>query len=497
MLKNSKTSLMGGKKSSLELWRIVFTIGVAIMHAGHPNGFYIAVDFFFMLSGYLTFKGIDANSEQSGWSIFVHKISRLWPQYFVAFLMMLTWNVYVRQDTVVNIAYLADHLYELFFLQILFPAGNLINGITWYISATVICLPLVIYMLKHHRHLYESLIAPFCALFLYGYLLSNWAHVDFGFAWLGGVNGGLLRGLGGLSAGVFLYYISNRSKSLIEGINPNLLATMEFLIGATIIGWSVFVRQTKMDGIEVILLGVLIILSFHEYGWFERVAKHPIVAYLGRISYSIYLNQLFVCGIVWRLPVFTDNDCLKTCLYVAVLILFSMLTDQVVSLLISRTKLCTRLQICVGIILAFWIVAFLNNKIYINDNTNMPLSSITTESSDLHCSIDFCNGLSVLADGVYAVTDTDIELVLEGWAGKISTLEAADSISVFCNNAEIQATMGVERKDVAEAMSSESLLNSGWRVELPIEEVKQDEDSTLELVVHKGDEFKTFYFNIE
>lgn len=494
-LKNSTEKK--GKKYSLELWRIVFTIGVAIMHFGYYNGFYIAVDFFFMLSGYLTYKGIDEKPEQSGWSIFIHKISRLWPQYFVAFMLMLTWNVYIPEKKVVDITYLADCIYEIFFLQILFPAGKLVNGITWYISATVICFPLVIYMLKRHRHIYESLIAPFLALFVYGYLLSNWAHVDFGFVWLGCVNGGLLRCIGGLSAGVFLYYISRHCKTLLAGMNQNLLATAELLIGAMIVVWSVFVRQTKMDGIEIILLGVLIILSFHENGWLERFLRNPIVAYLGKISYSIYLNQLFVGGMIMRLSAFSDNDCLRVFMYVAVLILFSMLTDQIVTLLMSKAKLYTRLRICVGIVLAFWVIAFLNQKININGNTQLPSSSAEVESSDLHCSIDFCNDVSVLADGVYVVADTDTSLVLEGWAGKISTLEVADSVSVYCNDVETEATMNLERQDVADALSSESLLNSGWRAEIPVEEVKQDEDCMLELVVRRGDEFKIFYFDIE
>lgn len=43
-----------GKSSQIEFWRIVFTIGVALLHFGYINGFYIAVDFFFMLTGFLS-----------------------------------------------------------------------------------------------------------------------------------------------------------------------------------------------------------------------------------------------------------------------------------------------------------------------------------------------------------------------------------------------------------------------------------------------------------
>lgn len=53
------------KKNNIELWRIIFTLGVAIMHFGYYNGFYLAVDFFFILTGFLLNKSISAEREKT------------------------------------------------------------------------------------------------------------------------------------------------------------------------------------------------------------------------------------------------------------------------------------------------------------------------------------------------------------------------------------------------------------------------------------------------
>lgn len=50
----------------IELERFIFTIGIAVMHYGYYNGFYIGVDFFFMLSAFLMAKKIHTSNITGG-----------------------------------------------------------------------------------------------------------------------------------------------------------------------------------------------------------------------------------------------------------------------------------------------------------------------------------------------------------------------------------------------------------------------------------------------
>lgn len=472
------------KKGSIELWRFVFTIGIAIMHFGHPNGFYIAVDFFFMLSGYLIANSVCySGGSRSGSDIYTHKLKRLYPQYFVAYFLMLIWNIFIYGCTI-NETFCADAILELLFAQMLFPYTNAINGITWYVSALVICLPVVIALIKYHRHIYSAVIAPVIAVIAYSFLLGGWGHVDFGFVWLGYINGGLIRAVGGLSAGVFCYYISCRYEEQIKSIHKHLLSTMECLIGLIVIVCASNLRQTKMDAVLIILLAMLIVIAFHDNGWFAKLCDHSIIKWIGNLSYSIYLNQLFVGGIIDKLLGEKFDSTVCTILYVIVLILISILTDNLIRWIDKRLGTKKKVCLCAGVLIIVIVVTVCCERLHL----------IKKVSNDLHCSVDICNDSATTEGGEYVIKAKDEVLVLEGWAEKVSTNEIVDSIVVRCNGVDYEATMNVKRQDVAESLECDDLLESGWSVAIPIEEVKEDKDGKLEIRVNKDDEYKQFCF---
>lgn len=47
--------------NKIELYRFIFSIGIALMHYGNFDGFYIGVDFFFIVSGYLLARDVYKN----------------------------------------------------------------------------------------------------------------------------------------------------------------------------------------------------------------------------------------------------------------------------------------------------------------------------------------------------------------------------------------------------------------------------------------------------
>ena len=75
------------KNSRIEFWRFCFAIGIAIMHFGYYNGFYIAVDFFFMLSGFLLMTSMARHPDWSVWKIFKGRLAGLYPHYLLSFLL--------------------------------------------------------------------------------------------------------------------------------------------------------------------------------------------------------------------------------------------------------------------------------------------------------------------------------------------------------------------------------------------------------------------------
>lgn len=345
------------KNNCIEFWRIIFTIGVAVMHFGLINGFYIAVDFFFMLSGWLLAKKVKSCDENcSGTKIFFAKIKRLMPEYFFAFFLMLIFNVWFLGIDF-NEIYCVDSILEMLFLHVLLPVSNINNGITWYISALVICMPIFIYLLKYYYHGFSCIVAPVVSLFIYAYFLSTWGHVDFGLVWIGSCNGGFLRAFAGLSAGVFLYYISNSAGEIISCINSSLVSSLDLFIGLLLVFIAMLYRGTKIDSISLLLIGLLIILSFNDFGWLRKLTSNKLISYLGEISYSMYVNQLFVGGIVRKGVPDNINFGLTILIYVFSLVIFSGISHWIVRTFMKIKSVKLKIALCSLVFGMFWIVS--------------------------------------------------------------------------------------------------------------------------------------------
>lgn len=330
------------KKNNIEIWRFLFTICVALLHFGYFNGFYIAVDFFFVLSAFLLCKSILGGVEEHHHNVLFYvkkRIARLYPHYLYSLLIMLIWQIHSHYISGIYLnkkSFLVDTFLEMIFLQLLYPFSNLLNGVTWYISALVIWLPIMVYLLIYHKRIYTYVIAPYTSIFIYTYFLASWGHVDFGFVWLGHFNGGLLRGLAALNLGVVAYTIYTQvSRYNFTKLFHNLLATIEIAGYLLIILTSAFWRQTKWDFIEITLIMFLIIISFIQQGFLHRMAGSKFVAYLGKLSYPIFLNHIFI-SIMIRSHWHGDITLKMTIVYIIVLTIYSMLTLKIV-------ETCTRI----------------------------------------------------------------------------------------------------------------------------------------------------------
>lgn len=328
------------KNNNIELWRFIFTIGVALLHFGYINGFYIAVDFFFILSGFLICKSVfNGQQEEAGFYI-KSRITRLYPHYLFSFIVMLIWNINSRlaSEGVIAKTFFVDSLLEANFLQILYPFSSAVNGITWYISALIICIPIIIYCLIHYKNFYVHVIAPYSALFIYAYFLSNWAHIDFGLVWIGNCNGGLIRGFAGLNLGIVAYTLYKQlSVFNFTKLFHNILSVIELILFALVLVYACLFRQTKFDFAAIIILFVVTIIAFLEKGFLYKITNNKLVAYLGKLSYPMYLNQLFIGVMVashWQ----SGNNIYRSVFFVLALIIYSMFTLKIVDLLTQITN---------------------------------------------------------------------------------------------------------------------------------------------------------------
>lgn len=208
-------------------------------------------------------------------------------------------------------------------------SNNVVNAVAWYVSVMMIWTPLLIVALKYYRKAYAYIIAPYSELCIYAFFLINCGHIDYGFVWLGWCNGGWLRGLAGMNAGVAAYVLYEKlSKYKIANWFHNVLATWEMLLAGIVISYAFHYRQTKFDFVVIGILFVMILNGFLEEGYLVRITNNKLVAYIGKLCYAVYLNQKIVIEMFGYFNI--ENETVKLILYVLALIICSMISTKFV-----------------------------------------------------------------------------------------------------------------------------------------------------------------------
>lgn len=176
------------KNNRIQFWRIVMTYVIAVYHFNKRYGVYtsgyIAVEFFFMVSGYLLAdkyyrtKGSDNSEQLSAIRYVWGRYRKYWPHsavaFFTAFLAVGVYRGYAIGDYLMG---LATHLPELFLVNMLgFRTGGGIsyNDITWFLSSLLIVSFLIWLFMKWNDRLYVGIVVPISVVLIYVSVCKVW-----------------------------------------------------------------------------------------------------------------------------------------------------------------------------------------------------------------------------------------------------------------------------------------------------------------------------------
>lgn len=323
------------RRNNIEIYRFIFAMGIAIMHLGYYNGFYIGVDFFFMITGIFVYRDVCIENGLNIASYMRRKVKKLFPHIFFSYIVLM-FSSLLWGNIALDGNFFIDACLEISQLQIFVPVvdvGNILNGVTWYIGAMLAWLPFIIYMLQDHKKLYMSIIAPYSILLIYAFFYSRWGHIDFALVWIGECNGSWLRALASINMGIILRkLILYLQKYEWNYKMCSIIGYIELAGMVAIVVLAATYRDTRVDFVNIILIAVVVVCSFLSDGlYIKQVNKSKLCGYLGKLSYPIFLNQMWIVNIFKR----TDNfgitkDVYRIVLYCIVLILYSMVTMIVV-----------------------------------------------------------------------------------------------------------------------------------------------------------------------
>lgn len=306
---NSK--LANQRNFQLDYLKLLFTILVFYSHTGAlmdkwliPTGLgWISTHFFFIVSGLLmtdSFMKKDSlkNKDESGkvaMSYVLSKFRSLVIPYWVALGLrtMIQLFLYVR-DTQTGIKVVLRMFPEIFAVNMSGILPQIVNGPTWYISAMLIVMLPLYYLMFKKTDFFIYIFAPLGAILTFGWMFSNDPHLNH-LEFKTYFSGAIIRAFTGVCFGVVSWLIYNKIKNSVFNKYQRILITViEFI--SWFIFFAVILQKEQWYVLEysvMLLLPIAVAVVFTGQSYFAELFKFRIFKWGGvaPLSLAIYLNH--------------------------------------------------------------------------------------------------------------------------------------------------------------------------------------------------------------
>lgn len=279
------------RNNSIEFFRFFFMLVICMWHFNMLKIFkhgYLAVEFFFILSGFFLFYSFLKRKDLGVLDFIVIKFKRFFPEFVIVliltFLIKSTKYLSVADSFYDVLAWLFNIFDDLCFL---FSTGPFTVGVvnpTWYLSVLIWGGGWMYAMLKYYRNLSLSILFPLLIIIYFGYIGSNGGNLEL---WFTG-NGfflPLIRGMSEMAIGVYLYIIVVKMLAVSGKIYIINILSVISLFGYILL---LFV-DGHLDIYSILFIPFILLGCFMEKSWFSILFKNEIFGKMGGITYEMLL----------------------------------------------------------------------------------------------------------------------------------------------------------------------------------------------------------------
>ncbi|MBO4437890.1 MAG: acyltransferase [Spirochaetaceae bacterium] len=307
----------------LDIYRLIFTIFVVTLHFEHfyktlPKiyhlscSLYRAVDFFFLLSGFLLYKSFRSQRYTNSLDFTFAKAKRLLPINFVVIIFTCFFMHFTLIKNLTDffnlmkgfIQHTISALPNILFLQEFIPVfENFCGGDyfapLWYISAMMVCCFIWFwYLAAAHQKYGENFKAyGLClvvSIIIFAFVFNEYGHINIAQGFVPKINipAGFLRGLADMGLGIFCANFS------IKVNNKKLLVLLKILFPVLLFVLILYAAETTIDFVFIILCAFALIFEFSIE---ETPCKlvQSLCRFAGKASIPIYFSHAFVLIIVF------------------------------------------------------------------------------------------------------------------------------------------------------------------------------------------------------
>lgn len=340
------------KNNSIIIWRILFTYLILIFHfdnkyciSTHFNlaiGWYIAVEFFFIVSGYLLYSGLDKLSEKcrNGWDYFVLRFGKIYPYYLCAFLFSFIFYFATNPQFSLKemISLLSNDFFEIFALHGigLNDGWVYVNNSSWYISIMLISGLIIYHCLIKWKDTFCNFIAPLIIIISFSNLYRTMQCIGACVETTGVyTNLPLMRGLADMCLGILAARLTAYLKTNIKRLE--LIRPFGVLGFLFVIICSLKYGNSTTDFLYAMILTVSIGIAFLPSD--NRLIQNKLMQKWSGMTMSMYFVhdafRTFIFPAYLGIPDSLSQKFICLLLYLVVVTVFAAIFDATVKWLIK------------------------------------------------------------------------------------------------------------------------------------------------------------------
>ena len=293
----------GGQNGEIQFYRLLMALSVALFHFAGDGG-YLAVDFFFLLSGYFAVRRAVRHPQASyrdamGWTL-----KKLAPTY--AYVLPICGSHILVHALLEHRGFtgaLRALVYEIPQLSLISASGlfdgsyNFVSHL-WYLSCLFMLLPVFYALLIKNRDFFLYVFAPLSMLLCYGYCARAVGHLQLSHALTLFFIDGMFRAWAGLCGGALVWLLSEKLRRMPELTR----AGRHLLSGAQLLCLAAALLYMRTDaGTTLDFLCVALFIAVVSIALSERASIHPLFQPLNRINSLSELSLALYLG-HWTLP---------------------------------------------------------------------------------------------------------------------------------------------------------------------------------------------------
>ncbi|MBQ7035645.1 MAG: acyltransferase [Clostridia bacterium] len=312
-----KLSSKRGRVGEMELWRFLFAIIIVFHHSRNLignenapffNGAY-AVEFFFILSGYLLMQSIAHSQDLPGDRLGTETIQFIKNKY-LSFCpdLYISWIIGFLATVIITRCNVLELFMGGFWEMTLLHMGGLyiskINSAVWYLSSMLLGMLILYPLLRRYKETAKKLLVPLITLFLLGWFYQETGSLRVPFDWNGITFKANLRAIADLGLGVICYQTTQWFSSLSFNKPAKVMvALVKYFCYGTLITYMFTVDEVPptQDFFFLILWMIAIGMTFSRQSIANHIFDNKWIFFLGKFSLPLYLSHYYWSNLLGEL----------------------------------------------------------------------------------------------------------------------------------------------------------------------------------------------------